>query len=396
MAVAGWSVQHGYIGVSWCVLSLLLLEAGRRGWPRELWYPALATWCAGAIHVCATHFDVMVKFPGSSVYWSFIGAALSAWAIAARSWRNALMRDGFAVAGSVFALPAIWMVTPEPFVTVAWTAVAVVALETGIAVGARRMQWIGQGLMLPVFLRALFVDLRYEQLLGGIPERVLMVLPAVLVLYYFWGRARSFVHLWTGGFLMLALMQVELGPARCGLGWSLFAVVLMIAGLLRGARALRVQACTVALSVFVLAMFNNLIAQADLAADAVAIASVYAMAWMARRLIDSERHTGRILSAGASVLLATVLFNQVSGSVLTVAWGLEGVLLLGAGFALRTRFLRLQGLAVLLACILKLFLHDLRNLETLYRILSFIALGVILLGVSWIYTRFREQVKRYF
>ena len=43
-------------------------------------------------------------------------------------------------------------------------------------------------------------------------------------------------------------------------------------------------------------------------------------------------------------------------------------------------------------CVLKLFLYDLRNLETPYRILSFIALGLILLGVSWVYTRFREQV----
>jgi uncharacterized membrane protein len=41
-----------------------------------------------------------------------------------------------------------------------------------------------------------------------------------------------------------------------------------------------------------------------------------------------------------------------------------------------------------------LFLYDLRNLETLYRILSFVALGLILLSVSWIYSRFREQVEK--
>jgi uncharacterized membrane protein len=29
------------------------------------------------------------------------------------------------------------------------------------------------------------------------------------------------------------------------------------------------------------------------------------------------------------------------------------------------------------------------------RILSFIALGLILVGVSWIYTRFREGVQKY-
>lgn len=54
--------------------------------------------------------------------------------------------------------------------------------------------------------------------------------------------------------------------------------------------------------------------------------------------------------------------------------------------------LRLSGLALLLLCVLKLFIHDLRNLDTPYRILSFIALGLILLGVSWVYTRFRERI----
>jgi uncharacterized membrane protein len=57
--------------------------------------------------------------------------------------------------------------------------------------------------------------------------------------------------------------------------------------------------------------------------------------------------------------------------------------------------LRLAGLALLLGCIAKLFAYDLRSLETFFRILSFIGLGVILLAVSWIYTRFKEQLRRY-
>jgi uncharacterized membrane protein len=78
-----------------------------------------------------------------------------------------------------------------------------------------------------------------------------------------------------------------------------------------------------------------------------------------------------------------------------VAWGIEGVALLGSGFPLRDRALRLSGLALLLGCILKLFLWDLRHLETLARIFSFLALGLFLVGVSWIYTRFRGRVERY-
>jgi uncharacterized membrane protein len=51
-------------------------------------------------------------------------------------------------------------------------------------------------------------------------------------------------------------------------------------------------------------------------------------------------------------------------------------------------------LGLVLGCTLKLFLYDLRNLETPFRILSFIVLGLMLLGVSWVYSRFREQLRR--
>jgi uncharacterized membrane protein len=98
-------------------------------------------------------------------------------------------------------------------------------------------------------------------------------------------------------------------------------------------------------------------------------------------------------SLSAAGLLGALIFHEVSGSVLTIAWALEGVALLAAGFPLRDRVLRLSGLALLTTCIGKLFFWDLRNLDTLPRILSFIVLGLLLVAVSWIYTRFRDQVR---
>jgi len=80
---------------------------------------------------------------------------------------------------------------------------------------------------------------------------------------------------------------------------------------------------------------------------------------------------------------------------LTIAWGVQGVALLAAGFPLRDRLLRLSGLAILLFCILKLFVYDLSYLDTLPRIFSFLVLGLILVAVSWVYTRFRDRVARY-
>ena len=112
-------------------------------------------------------------------------------------------------------------------------------------------------------------------------------------------------------------------------------------------------------------------------------------------LLDRGGRLRILFSLMATVRLAALLHQQVSGSLLTVAWAAEGLLLLAAGFPLRDRILRLSGMALFAGCVLKLFAYDLRNLDTLPRIISFIVLGMILVSVSWIYTRFREQLQRY-
>ncbi len=96
----------------------------------------------------------------------------------------------------------------------------------------------------------------------------------------------------------------------------------------------------------------------------------------------------------ATALAGALIFHEVSGSVLTIAWGLEGVALLAAGFpAVRPRAAP-SGLALLAVCTGKLFSWDLRNLDTLHTMVSFIVLGLLLVAVRWVYTRFRDQVRR--
>ena len=97
----------------------------------------------------------------------------------------------------------------------------------------------------------------------------------------------------------------------------------------------------------------------------------------------------------ASALLALLLFYEISGSLLTVAWGLQAVALLVAGFAIRERVLRLSGLGLFGVCIIKVFTHDLQRLEVMPRIVSFIVLGALLISMSFIYTRYREQMRRF-
>jgi len=70
------------------------------------------------------------------------------------------------------------------------------------------------------------------------------------------------------------------------------------------------------------------------------------------------------------------------------AWGLYALALLGAGLWRANRGLRLVSLGFLLLTVAKVFLYDLGQLTGLYRIMSFLALGVSLILVSLLYQRF--------
>ena len=66
---------------------------------------------------------------------------------------------------------------------------------------------------------------------------------------------------------------------------------------------------------------------------------------------------------------------------------LYGGALLALGFRRSSAFLRWQALVLIAAAILKVFLADMSRLSQGYRVVSFLALGILLLAVSFVYQR---------
>jgi uncharacterized membrane protein len=80
--------------------------------------------------------------------------------------------------------------------------------------------------------------------------------------------------------------------------------------------------------------------------------------------------------------------NQMYAQFTYSAWFMIlGAILLAVGFWRRSAFLRWQALVLLAVTIAKVFLSDMSQLAQGYRILSFIGLGALLLGVSFAYQR---------
>ena len=71
----------------------------------------------------------------------------------------------------------------------------------------------------------------------------------------------------------------------------------------------------------------------------------------------------------------------------SAVWLAFGVTLLVVGMILRSQAVRLASAAVVILTVLKVFLIDMSDLTGIYQSLSFIGLGIVLLGVGWLYQR---------
>jgi len=84
-------------------------------------------------------------------------------------------------------------------------------------------------------------------------------------------------------------------------------------------------------------------------------------------------------------------FGQGEQWAYSVALLLTGIALLGIGLLRDIRFARLASAVYLVLAVLKVFIVDLANLEGVMRALSFIGLGLVLIGIGLVYQRLLAQ-----
>ena len=77
---------------------------------------------------------------------------------------------------------------------------------------------------------------------------------------------------------------------------------------------------------------------------------------------------------------------------LSIVWVGYSILLIAYGIWRRSLLLRMLAIILVGIAILKIFFYDLSFLETGYRIVSFIGLGLILLAISFLYQRFKSVI----
>jgi uncharacterized membrane protein len=123
---------------------------------------------------------------------------------------------------------------------------------------------------------------------------------------------------------------------------------------------------------------------------------------VARR--NAERYD--IPNSAQSVMIATGcatlwwLISQwvmlgASGFYLTASWSALAFAFIGSGVLLREKVYRWAGLGILTTALGRIVIFDVWRLETFYRVLSFMALGVVLVVLGFIYNKYQEKIREW-
>jgi len=158
-------------------------------------------------------------------------------------------------------------------------------------------------------------------------------------------------------------------------------------------------------------------------AFAAGIAALYALGWLSRRnqeetddlspvavwdnrtampalLALANFATLWLLSAEILTSADSALFDlsrdaseNVASLGLSLLWAVYAAVLISLGVIRKWRWVRLAGLALLAVPVVKLFAYDSQTLEQEYRVIAFIALGLILLAGGLLYQRYSRAVR---
>ncbi len=219
-------------------------------------------------------------------------------------------------------------------------------------------------------------------------------------------NAHAAVVLVAGGCLWLHLTRLLL-PERDGyyftVAWSVLGPVFLAAGQWLRERTYFLLGLGCLLAALARVMFHDAWLPELLALNVLPMLGVFALQRVARRHLEGAAlpegaHTAAICASGLTLwLFLSRWVVQASGGkfFLTASWAVLALAIFSAGFALRERVYRWLGLAVLAGAVGRVVLLDVWQLALVYRVLAFMALGLVLIVLGYIYTRWQDKIREW-
>ena len=350
---------------------------------------------------------------------------------------------GAAVAGAAFVPVQLeW-----PWITVAWAAEALLLLQLSLTLQTREIRWFGYVLfgVFSLWLlgwdtsRALgeefTVFLNWHMMNHGVA-----IIASVAAACILWRRREALApyerRAWVAFSLAAGVFAAVAAPVQfdgvwTSIAWAVEAVMLLALSMRLGIREMRwlgygllgaMVVRLLALDTFDVDLdaFRPVLNWRFLA-FASGIAAVYSAAWLALRrpadpdspveemesraalpallalanLVTLWLFSAEIISSAYSALfdLPEDVAENVASLGLSLLWAVYAAAMIVLGVARRWRWVRLAGLALLAVPVIKLFAFDSRHLEQEYRVIAFLALGLILVAGGLLYQRYSRLVR---
>lgn len=448
MLVAAWiAFPEAWTAVIWCGLAFALAIAARRLAARELSYQAIFLSALSVARVLTINLGATDKFHGLTlrlITVVLVAALLyltSRWnwkpeETADHSWPlDRIAGEGYTWAASFLLALLAWYELRPVGVADVWIVGGLLLFELGLTRNNLSLRLQSYIALAAAFARIFFVNLNASGLPGEVSPRFYTVVPIALAFFYTYWRLdnadtelappeRNFrvrdIACWLGTITVGSLMRFELEADWVAAAWAALGFALLALAWRSGRKVFLDQGLLVVFGVLFRTVLHNFYQRSYFPAPlwesrwitvGVTIALLLAslpIAFQMRKKGEASDEAGifRLVEALgrrpeqlfffiAIGLLTVLLGLEMRHGMVTLSWGLEGVAVFLLALWLGERSFRLTGISLLLLCVGKILVDDVWRLNQRDKYLTFIGLGVALILVSYLWTRYQERIRRY-
>jgi hypothetical protein len=352
-------------------------------------------------------------------------------------WRKRDIHHIYSWAASAIGGLLLWyeLQTQPTSIAVAWGAFGLVLFEYGLLRKITQFRYQAYVALIAAFTRIFFSNLTASEPGEFWGPRMYTILPLVMIFFFVFaqlpekeentGRDRRLHFDWILAYLgtatVVALFYFQFPDERTIVSWAAVVFALLGAALLLDRALFLHQGLLLAVAVLGRGMAHNLFGASYFtggkwegdylllsSAAAILLGSLFfafrlrgrygvtqnSSAWMKRLAMIASRPE-QVVFFVPVILVTCMLALKMHSGMITVSWGIEGVLIFVLALKVRERSFSLTGMGVLLLCIGKVFALDFWGLETRDKFITVIIAGVAVTCFSFLFIKYHDRIRQY-
>ncbi len=442
LSLLAWYEQpNGWLAPIWAVFALALALVDQRLEFEELPWQSHSLAAITLLRALSVNLYVTATWRGLSVRLlslaivAVIFYALSRVIRMPEEWRRRDLHHIYSWAASLVVSLLLWYELQPLGIAVGWGLFGLVLFEYGILRKITQFRYQAYIALIAAFVRIFFANLTAREPGEFWGPRMYTILPLALIFFFVYAQlpqkeedlARDrrlhfdVLLAYLGTASIVALFYFQFSVEWVVVAWAALVFVLLGASLALDKPIFLHQGLLLTLGVFGRGISHNLFGgtyfgNGDWTGDylvvscasAILLASLFFAfrlrdhfkpatnsSGIARLLQEAVRRPEQLQFFVPVTLLTCMLALKMKTGMITVSWGIEGVIVFLLALAVNERSFRLTGLGLLLLCVGKVMALDVWGLDPRDRYITLIVVGVALMLVSFLYTRYRDTIRQY-